>query len=130
MLDWLDLGPGITACDRLICTGPIDDDHDLLFGFPPQRSLWFRPETLDQAQALSTGTISFPQTAALTRVSQYKHVTGQVHPQPTITREDPSILRPEQQALFKRVEKAPARRATLRLSHGTGATQPTAAATS
>jgi UDP-galactopyranose mutase len=128
MLDWLDLGPGITACDRLICTGPIDDDHDLLFGFPPYRSVWFRPETLDQAQALSTGTISFPQTAAFTHVSRYKHVTGQVHPQRAITREYPSILRPEQHALFKRVEKASAQRATLRLSHGTGANQPTAAA--
>ena len=128
MFDWLNVGPGITACDRLICSGPIDDDHDLLFGFPPYRSLWFRPETRDQAQALSTGAISFPQTAAFTHVSQYKHVTGQVHPQPAITREYPSILRPEQHALFKRVEKGSARRATLRLSHGTGANQPTAAA--
>jgi UDP-galactopyranose mutase len=130
MFDWLNVGPGITACHRLICTGPIDDDHDHLFGFPPDRSLWFKPETLVQAQPLSTRTISFPQTAAFTHVSQYKHVTGQVHPQPAITHEYPSILRPEHQAMFKRVEKASAQRATLRLSHGTGATQPAAVAAS
>ncbi len=128
MFDWLNVGPGMTACHSLICTGPIDDDHDLLFGFPPRRSLWFRPETLDQAQALFAGAISFPQTAAFTHVSQYKHVTGQVHPQRAITREYPSILRPEQHALFKRVEKASTERATLRLSNGSGANQPTAAA--
>ena len=130
MFDWLNVGPGMTACHRLIRTRLIDDDHDLLFGFPPDRTLWFRPETQVKAQALSTGTISFPQTAAFTHVSQYKHVTGQVHPQRAITREYPSIVRPEHQALFKRVEKASARQATLRVSHGTGATQPAAVAAS
>ncbi|WP_156257042.1 UDP-galactopyranose mutase [Sandarakinorhabdus oryzae] len=97
---------------RLIYTGPIDEFYDYRFGRLPYRSLRFVHETLDQAQALPTGTVNYPQTEDFTRISEYKHMTGQQHPQTAITREYPSatgdpyypILRPENQALFKRYE--------------------------
>jgi UDP-galactopyranose mutase len=97
---------------RLIYTGPIDEYFGFQFGPLPYRSLRFEHETLDQPQALPTGTVNYPQTEAFTRISEYKHMTGQQHPQTAITREYPSatgdpyypILRPENQALFKRYE--------------------------
>lgn len=97
---------------RLIWTGAIDDYFDLRFGPLPYRSLRFEHETLDQPWAQATGTVNYPQTEAFTRISEYKHMTGQVHPATAITREYPSasgdpyypIVRPENLALFKRYE--------------------------
>jgi UDP-galactopyranose mutase len=97
---------------RIIYTGPIDEYFDFRFGKLPYRSLRFEHETLDQPWAQQTGTINFPQTEDYTRISEYKHMTGQVHPRTAITREYPSaegdpyypILRPDSAALFKRYE--------------------------
>ena len=76
------------------------------------RSLKFRHETLDVEQALPTGTVNYPQTEDYTRISEYKHMTGQVHPKTAITYEYPSaegdpyypIPRPENQTMYKRYE--------------------------
>ncbi|MEY2883210.1 MAG: UDP-galactopyranose mutase [Pseudomonadota bacterium] len=97
---------------RLIYTGPIDEYFEFRFGKLPYRSLQFRHETLDMEQALPTGTVNYPQTEDYTRISEYKHMTGQVHPKTAITYEYPSaegdpyypILRPENAALYKRYE--------------------------
>jgi UDP-galactopyranose mutase len=75
---------------RLIYTGPIDEYFDFRFGKLPYRSLRFDHETLDQEWALPTGTTNYPQTEDFTRISEYKHMTGQVHPKTAITREFPS----------------------------------------
>jgi UDP-galactopyranose mutase len=97
---------------RVIYTGPIDEYFDYRYGRLPYRSLRFEHETLPQAWAQATGTVNYPQTEAFTRTSEYKHMTGQVHPFTAITREYPSavgdpyypILRPDSMALFKRYE--------------------------
>ena len=97
---------------RVIYTGPIDEFFDYRFGRLPYRSLRFEHETLDIEWAQPTGTINFPQTEDFTRISEYKHMTGQQHARTAITREYPSaigdpyypILRPDSAALFKRYE--------------------------
>ncbi len=56
--------------------------------------------------------VNYPTTEQYTRVTEYKHLTDQVHPQTTITYEYPSdkgdpyypVPRPENQALYKRYE--------------------------
>ena len=79
----------------------------------PYRSLQFRHETLAEPHAQVVATINFPDEATpWTRVTEYKHLTGQIHPRTSITYEYPSaegdpyypIPRPENQALFKRYE--------------------------
>ncbi len=103
---------GMVPHRRVIYTGPVDEYFDFRFGRLPYRSLRFRHETLDQEQLLPTGTVNYPQTEDYTRVSEYKHMTGQVHPKTAITFEYPSaegdpyypILRPETAALYKRYE--------------------------
>lgn len=97
---------------RVIYTGPIDEYFDFRFGRLPYRSLRFEHETLHTEWAQATGTVNYPQTEDFTRISEYKHMTGQVHPQTAITREYPSaegdpyypILHPESAAMFKRYE--------------------------
>ncbi len=97
---------------RVIYTGPIDEYFDFRFGKLPYRSLRFDHETLDQEWALPTGTTNYPQTEGFTRISEYKHMTGQMHPHTAITREYPAaegdpyypILHPESAAMFKRYE--------------------------
>lgn len=98
---------------RLIWTGPVDEYFGFRYGKLPYRSLKFRHETLDVEQALPTGTVNYPQTEAYTRISEYKHMTGQVHPKTAITYEYPSaegdpyypIPRPENAELYKKYER-------------------------
>ena len=99
--------------DRLIFTGPIDEYFDHRYGRLPYRSLSFRHETLEQPWFQSVGTVNFPDEAVpYTRISEYKHLTGQVSDRTTITYEYPCaegapyypVPRPENQALFKRYE--------------------------
>ncbi|HEX8570676.1 MAG TPA: UDP-galactopyranose mutase [Caulobacteraceae bacterium] len=99
--------------ERLVFTGPIDEYFDHRYGKLPYRSLKFRHETLDQEQFQSVGTVNYPGLEfPYTRISEYKHLTGQQSDRTTITYEYPSaegdpyypIPRPENQALFKRYE--------------------------
>jgi len=99
--------------DHLIFTGPIDEYFDFRFGKLPYRSLKFDHRTLDQEQYQPVGTVNYPAPdVPYTRISEYKHLTGQSAPVTTITYEYPSaegdpyypIPRAENQELFKRYE--------------------------
>jgi len=99
--------------DHLIFTGPIDEYFDFRFGKLPYRSLKFDHQTLEQERFQETGTVNYPAPdVPYTRISEYKHLTGQESPVTTITYEYPSaegdpyypIPRPENQELFKKYE--------------------------
>jgi UDP-galactopyranose mutase len=110
--DFNDLKDEVEA-DHIIYTGPIDEYFDFRFGKLPYRSLKFEHKTLDQTQYQSVGTVNYPsEDIPYTRISEYKHLTGQSSDKTSITLEYPSaegdpyypIPRPENQALFKRYE--------------------------
>lgn len=110
--DWADVKDSV-AYRRVIWTGPIDEFFGFEHGKLPYRSLNFRHETLPQERFQSVGTVNFPsEDVPYTRVSEYKHLTGQVCENTTVTYEYPSaegdpyypIPRPENQALFKKYE--------------------------
>jgi UDP-galactopyranose mutase len=99
--------------DELIYTGPVDEYFAHRYGPLPYRSLFFRHQTLDQEWSQPVGTVNYPDEATpYTRITEYKHLTGQTHPKTTVTFEYPRaegdpyypIPRPENQALFKRYE--------------------------
>ena len=101
------------AYDRLIFTGPVDEYFDYRYGKLPYRSLRFRHETLNQEWFQPVGTVNYPdESTPYTRISEYKHMTGQAVGRTTITYEFPSaegdpyypVPRPENQALYKRYE--------------------------
>ena len=111
-VDWED-ARGDTVYDHLIYTGPIDEYFDFKFGALPYRSLRFRHETLDREWFQAVGTVNYPsEDVPYTRISEYKHMTGQSHPRTTLTYEYPAaegdpyypVPRPENQALYKRYE--------------------------
>jgi UDP-galactopyranose mutase len=99
--------------DHLIFTGPIDEYFDFRFGKLPYRSLRFDHQTLEQEQFQPVAVVNYPdESVPYTRISEYKHLTGQQAPVTTITYEYPSaegdpyypIPRPENQELFKKYE--------------------------
>ena len=103
---------GEAIARRTIFTGPIDEYFGHRFGRLPYRSLRFDHRTLSQERFQPVAVVNYPQTEDYTRVTEYKHLTGQVHPMTALTYEYPAaegdpyypIPRPENQALFKRYE--------------------------
>ena len=110
--DFHDLGPADRG--RLsVYTGPIDAYFGHRFGKLPYRSLRFRHETLDRRRFQPVGVVNYPsEDVAYTRITEYKHLTGQISPRTSISYEYPTdvgdpyypIPRPENQALFRRYE--------------------------
>lgn len=99
---------------RIIFTGPIDEFFRQCYGPLPYRSLRFVHETRDVEWAQPVATINYPQTEDYTRITEYKHLTGQRHPKTSLTYEYPMaegepyypIPRPENQELYKKYRAA------------------------
>jgi UDP-galactopyranose mutase len=97
---------------RMIFTGPVDEFFDYRLGQLPYRSLQFRHETLDKEWHQPVGVVNYPQTEEYTRVTEYKHLTGQQHPKTSLTYEYPAdegdpyypVPRPENEALYKQYQ--------------------------
>ncbi len=97
---------------RVIFTGPIDEFFDYRFGRLPYRSLRFVQKTLPVEWHQPVGVVNYPQTEDYTRVTEYKHLTGQKHRFTALTYEYPSasgdpfypIPRAENAELYKRYE--------------------------
>ena len=99
--------------DHIIYTGPIDEYFEYRFGKLPYRSLHFDHRTLNEEWHQPVAVVNYPaEDVPYTRVTEYKHLTGQQHPRTTLTYEFPSsegdpyypIPREENQALYKRYE--------------------------
>jgi UDP-galactopyranose mutase len=110
--DFSDL-KGREIANNIIYTGPIDEYFDFRFGKLPYRSLRFDHQTLDQEQFQPVAVVNYPcEEVPFTRISEYKHLTGQQSPVTTVTYEYPSaegdpyypIPRAENQALYKQYE--------------------------
>jgi len=110
--DYHDVEKEIEA-GHVIFTGPIDEYFDFRYGKLPYRSLRFEHSTVDEEQFQPVATVNYPDPAVpYTRITEYKHLTGQQHAKTSITYEYPSaegdpyypIPRPENQALFKKYE--------------------------
>jgi UDP-galactopyranose mutase len=95
----------------LVYTGPIDEYFNCCFGKLPYRSLRFEHEHLpDTHRFQPVGTVNYPNDYSFTRITEFKHLTGQVHPQTSIVREYPEdggdpyypVPRPENQELYQR----------------------------
>ena len=101
------------AASHTVFTGPVDEFFDHCYGRLPYRSLQFRHETHDRRRFQPVGVVNYPsETVPYTRITEYKHLTGQVSERTSITYEIPSpegdpyypIPRPENQLLYKRYE--------------------------
>jgi UDP-galactopyranose mutase len=82
---------GEVRYDKLIYTGPVDEYFDFRYGKLPYRSLNFRHETKDQEWYQQVAVVNYPaEDVPYTRITEYKHLTGQTHRQTSISYEFPS----------------------------------------
>jgi UDP-galactopyranose mutase len=98
---------------HVIYTGPIDAYFKFCYGKLPYRSLRFEHEHLpDTEQFQETGTVNYPNDHAYTRITEFKHLTGQKHKGTSIVREYPQaegdpyypVPRADNESLFKRYD--------------------------
>jgi UDP-galactopyranose mutase len=86
-VDFSPMSPPVAAT-HTIYTGPIDAFFDHRFGPLPYRSLRFEHLHLpDTAQFQPVGTVNYPNDEAFTRITEFRHLTGQVHRGTSIVRE-------------------------------------------
>jgi UDP-galactopyranose mutase len=95
---------------KMIYTGPIDYFFDKVHGELPYRSLDLQFHTLSQEWFQEAGTVNYPNDQPYTRITEFKHLTGQNHPMTTILYEYPTgegepyypIPNPENHQLFQK----------------------------
>jgi UDP-galactopyranose mutase len=95
---------------QMIYTGPIDEYFDHRFGPLPYRSLRFEFATADREVFQPAAVVNYPNEHAYTRITEFKYLTGQVHPKTSIVYEYPTddgdpyypIPRPENTELYRR----------------------------
>ncbi|HEY0625795.1 MAG TPA: UDP-galactopyranose mutase [Allosphingosinicella sp.] len=110
--DYKDVVKEIDA-GHIVFTGPIDEYFGFRYGKLPYRSLRFEHKVVDQEWVQPVAVVNYPDPQVpYTRITEYKHLTGQEHPKTSLTYEYPSaegdpyypIPRPENQELFKKYE--------------------------
>ncbi len=74
---------------HLIHTGMIDELFDHRFGELPYRSLKFQFEHMAMDRYQEVTTVNYPEDYDFTRITEFKHITGQRIPGTTIVREFP-----------------------------------------
>ena len=74
---------------KLIYTGPIDEFFHFCYGKLPYRSLDFEFQTLDKPIYQPVAVVNYPNDYAYTRVTEFKYLTGQVHPKTSVVYEHP-----------------------------------------
>ena len=97
---------------ELIFTGPVDEYFGFIYGKLPYRSLDFQFKTLNEEQHQPVAVINYPNEYPYTRVTEFKHLTGQNHPKTTLVYEYPTINgdpyypipRPENAQLYARYQ--------------------------
>jgi len=98
---------------NLIFTGPVDEYFNYCYGKLPYRSLEFKFETIDREVYQSTGTVNYPNEQLYTRITDFKYLSGQVHPKTAIVYEFPKaegdpyypVPRPENAELYKKYQQ-------------------------
>jgi UDP-galactopyranose mutase len=110
--DFFKLGKNLRP-RHVVYTGPIDAYFGHCYGTLPYRSIRFEHEYIaDALRYQEVGTVNFPNDHEYTRITEFKHLTGQACPGTSIVREYPQaegdpyypIPRPANEALFKKYE--------------------------
>jgi UDP-galactopyranose mutase len=97
---------------KLIYTGPVDEFFDYRYGKLPYRSLKFEHETVSQEWVQPVAVINYPNEHLYTRVTEFKHLTGQEHAKSSLVYEYPMaegdpyypVPRPENNELYKKYQ--------------------------
>jgi UDP-galactopyranose mutase len=77
---------------ELVYTGPVDEYFDYRYGKLPYRSLEFKFETFNKEWLQPVAVINYPNDNPYTRVTEFKHLTGQEHHKTTLVYEYPKAV--------------------------------------
>ncbi len=111
--DFHNLGYSVNA-EKIFYSGPIDAYFNFCYGRLPYRSLSFQHQHIShQGRYQPVGTVNYPNDYEFTRITEFKHLTGQVHTGTSIVREFPKsqgdpyypVPTTENQALYQRYKK-------------------------
>lgn len=108
-VDYRDVSKDVMGAE-IIYSGPVDEYFDFRFGKLPYRSLRFEHETLNCEYLQQVAVVNYPNEHSYTRITEFKHLTGQKHRQTSVVYEFPSaagdpyypVPAPENSALYKR----------------------------
>ncbi len=97
---------------HMVYSGPIDAFFNFKHGKLPYRSIRFEHRTVAQPEFQPVGTVNYPNDYGYTRISEFKHITGQHHAQTSIVYEYPCaegdpyypVPRAQNTALYKQYE--------------------------
>jgi UDP-galactopyranose mutase len=113
-VDYFEARARLPRARHVAYTGALDRYFEQRYGPLPYRSLRFDHEHLsDVAQYQPVGTVNYPgEDVAFTRITEFKHLTGQQHPGTSIVREYPTdcgepyypVLTPDSEALLRRYQ--------------------------
>jgi UDP-galactopyranose mutase len=107
---------------HIVFTGPLDAYFGYCYGKLPYRSIRFEHEHLTNRDRYQpVGTVNFPNDYDFTRITEFKHLTGQQHAGTSIVREYPQeegdpyypIPRPENEFLLKKYQALAARESNV-----------------
>jgi UDP-galactopyranose mutase len=98
---------------HMVYTGPIDTFFDHRYGRLQYRSLDFEHVVVDRPRFQAVGTVNFPNEYAYTRVTEFKHLTGQESARTSLVYEYPTaegdpfypVPRAENAAMYKRYQQ-------------------------
>lgn len=89
-VDFFDIEKPEVGCEHIVYTGPIDAYFKHCLGHLPYRSLSFEHEHFPEKEYFqNVGTVNYPNDHAYTRITEFKHLTGQQHQATSIVREYP-----------------------------------------
>src|SRR5215208_1195400 len=102
----------VLPCRHMVYTGPVDAFFNYQYGKLPYRSLEFRHVSLPQERFQAVGTVNYPNDYGYTRITEFKHITGQAHAKTSVVYEYPRaegdpyypVPRPENAVLYRRYE--------------------------
>lgn len=86
--------------DQLIYTGPIDYFFDYEFGKLPYRSLDLHFENHEKKQYQPAAVVNYPNDYEFTRITEFKHMTGQNSDKTTILKEYPKRASAEEEPYY------------------------------
>ncbi|MCD6076806.1 MAG: glf [Ramlibacter sp.] len=97
---------------HMVYTGPVDAFFDFKYGKLPYRSLRFEHVNVPKEQFQAVGTVNYPNDYGYTRISEFKHITGQEHASTSVVYEYPCaegdpyypVPRPENTELYRKYE--------------------------
>ena len=98
----------------MIYSGPIDEYFGYRFGKLPYLSLDFKFETHDKPYHLPAAVVNYTNSKDYDRVTEFKYLTGQIHPKTTVVYEYPvhsggdpyyPIPRPQNAELYRKYKE-------------------------